>query len=249
MADSRPVIACTTYRKLSHDTAVPLYGLMTSYVEAIRLAGGVPLLIPLSASEEELHAILSRVDGLMLPGGGDIDPSFYGSQPHPTLGDVDPDRDRIELFVARHAAETETPLLAICRGHQVLNVALGGTMWEDIASQRPASQRHDYFLNFPRTYLPHTVQLKPNSQLAGILGRAQTPVNSMHHQAVRTIADGLVISAESDDGIVEGLEHPDHPFLIGVQWHPENLVHDDPAMLALFQALVAAATSSGATSR
>ncbi len=237
----RPVIGCTTYRKLSHDTAVPLYGLMTSYVEAVRLAGGIPVLIPLNLSEAELAPLLDRFDGLLLPGGGDIDPQRYNGRPHPTVAGIDADRDRVEIFVARYAVETAKPLLAICRGQQVLNVALGGTMWEDVESQVDGSIRHDYNLAYPRNFLPHTVDIQPDSLLAHALGRTQTPVNSLHHQAVRDIADRLTVTAVAPDGIVEGLEVAGHPFAIGVQWHPENLVQDDPAMLALFEALVAAA--------
>ena len=241
----RPVIGCSTYRKISKDTNVPLYGLMTSYVKAIEAAGGIPLLIPLSIDNEGLEILLERLDGLVLPGGGDIDPKYYQGAWHPQLRDIDADRDRVEIFLARKAVEVDKPLLAICRGHQVLNVALGGTMYEDIASQMPTAIKHDYFMEGPRTYLPHAVAIQSDSRLAHILGGTTVKVNSLHHQGVRDLAPGLVATAVAPDGLVEGVELPDHAFAVGVQWHPENLVDNDPAMLALFRAHAAAASQNG----
>jgi putative glutamine amidotransferase len=239
-SQARPIVGLTTYRKNSRDTNRPLFGLMRAYSEAVKAGGGIPLLIPLGLSDEDLLTVVERVDGLVLPGGGDIEPTFYRGNQHHALRDIDRDRDRVEIFVAQQAIRLEKPLLAICRGHQVLNVALGGSMWEDLASQRPNSINHDYFDNGPRTDLPHTVELKSGSRLAKILGRETTPVNSLHHQGVRDIAPDLVVSAVAPDGLVEGLEVAGHPFAVAVQWHPENLVGNDPAMLALFEALAAA---------
>lgn len=241
----RPVIGCSTYRKISQDTHVPLFGLMTSYIKAIEAAGGIPVLIPLSVDEDALEIILERLDGLVLPGGGDIDPKHYHGDWHSRLRDIDADRDRVEIFLARKAVEVKKPLLAICRGHQVLNVALGGTMYEDISSQMPDAIKHDYFMEGPRTYLPHAVAVQPDSRLAHIFGGNIAKVNSLHHQGVRDLAPSLVATAVAPDGLVEGVEIPDHPFAVGVQWHPENLVDNDPAMLALFKAHVAAASENG----
>jgi putative glutamine amidotransferase len=237
---ARPIIGLTTYRKNSRDTNRPLFGLMRAYVEAVAAGGGIPLLIPLGLSDEDLLTIVRRVDGLVLPGGGDIDPNFYEGTKHPALRGIDHDRDRVEIFVAQQATRLEKPFLSICRGHQVLNVALGGTMWEDLASQRPDSIKHDYFHTGRRTDLPHTVELSSDSRLATIVGRETTAVNSLHHQGVRDIAPELVVSAVAPDGLVEGLEVAGHPFAVAVQWHPENLIGDDPAMLALFEALARA---------
>lgn len=245
-AGKQPIIGCSTYRKRSHDTNVPLYGLMTSYVEAISLAGGIPLLIPLGLSEEALLTTLERVDGLLLPGGGDIDPAQYHGNGHEKVAEVDQDRDRVEIYLAQQATAMQKPLLAICRGHQVLNVALGGNMWEDIASEMPNAIQHDFNRIMPRNYLPHTVDVIPDSQLARVLGRMETAVNSLHHQGIRNLAPELVATAHSADGLVEAVEVPGHPFALGVQWHPENLVHDDPAMLNLFRALVDASVEHSA---
>ena len=236
----RPIIGLTTYRKRSRDTDRRLFGLMRAYVQAVKAGGGIPLLIPLGLSEEDLLAIIKRIDGLVLPGGGDIDPVNYRGSGHKALRGIDPDRDRVEIFVAQQAARMEKPFLAICRGHQVLNVALGGTMWEDLASQREGGIEHDYYLMGRRSDLPHMVELMPESRLASIIGRESTGVNSLHHQGVRDIAPDLVVSAVAPDGLVEGLEVAGHPFGVAVQWHPENLIDNDPAMLALFEALAAA---------
>ena len=236
----RPIIGLTTYRKNSRDTNRPLFGLMRAYVEAVTAGGGIPLLIPLGLSDEDLLTVVERVDGLVLPGGGDIDPNLYKGNKHHALRGIDRDRDRVEIFVAQQATRLEIPFLAICRGHQVLNVALGGTMWEDLASQRPDSIKHDYYETGRRTDLPHTVEASLDSCLAAIVGRETTAVNSLHHQGVRDIAPELVVSAVAPDGLVEGLEVAGHPFAVAVQWHPENLIGNDPAMLGLFEALVVA---------
>ncbi len=239
-AEKRPVIGITTYRKHSRDGNRPIFAIMRDYVEAVKAGGGVPTLIPLGLDDQDLFQLIGRLDGLVLPGGGDIQPQFYRGRSHEALRDIDPDRDRVEIFIAQQATKLEKPFLAICRGHQILNVALGGTMWEDLASQYPNALKHDFFGKGLRNYLPHTVEVDSESDLAGLLGKNSTPVNSLHHQGVRDIAPELKVTAVAPDGVVEGLEVDGHPFGIAVQWHPENLVGDDPAMLALFEGLVKA---------
>lgn len=240
--EKRPLIGCTTYRKTA-DQAPPIdvIGLMPSYIEAVTAAGGLPVLIPLGLSEDDLAAILARVDGVLLPGGGDIDPAVYRGSDHKTIYGIDTDRDRVELFVARRAVAAQKPLLAICRGHQVLNVALGGTLWEDVQSLMPDAIRHDNFRVFPRNHIAHPVIAQPDSHIARWVGRTEIAVNSLHHQGVRDLAAELRATAVAPDGLVEGAEVPGHPFAVSVQWHPENLIHDDPSMLALFRGLVDAA--------
>jgi putative glutamine amidotransferase len=239
----RPLIGLTTYRKIAEDSGAPLYGLMRSYVDAVAGAGGIPLLIPLGLDTDDLFEILKRIDGLVLPGGGDIDPAAYQGAPHEELRGIDDDRDRVEINLARKAVKTEKPFLAICRGHQVLNVALGGTMWEDLASQMPGAIRHDYYGAGARTDRPHNVQVRKDSRLAAILNSENIPVNSLHHQGLRDLAPELTVSATAPDGLVEGVEVEGHPFAIGVQWHPENLVKVDPAMNKLFVSLVEASAN------
>ncbi len=241
-AQQRPIIGLTTYRKIAQDSGVPIFGLMRSYVQAVAQAGGIPLLIPLGIGDEDLRTVLQRVDGLVLPGGGDIDPQAYQGQNHENIRGVDKDRDRVEINLAREAVQSEKPFLAICRGHQVLNVALGGTMWEDLATQMPGSIRHDYYGDGARTDRPHSVHVREASRLAEIVASAEILVNSLHHQGLRELAPELTASAAAPDGLVEGVEIPGHPFAIGVQWHPENLVGIDPAMHRLFVSLVEAST-------
>jgi len=237
-----PLIGCTTYKKtVPQNQPIEVYGLMPSYTEAISAAGGVPVLIPLGLSEEQLYAIFHRVDGIMLPGGGDIEPDLYHGNPHKSLWGIDPERDRTEFVLSRAAVQHNKPLLAICRGFQVLNVALGGTLWEDIRSMVPNAVEHDISNGSPRNHLSHTVTIRQDSVLARVLGKKECRVNSIHHQAIRDVAPELMVTAHAPDNVIEGAEIPSHPFAVAVQWHPENLIADDSAMLSLFRSLVKAA--------
>jgi putative glutamine amidotransferase len=245
MTARKPIIGLTTYRKVAaQSTPIPLYALMPSYVDAVAAAGGVPVLIPLGLDEASLATLLDGLDGLLLTGGGDIAAEFYGSERDDLITDVDTDRDRVELFLARTAFEQGKPTLAICRGHQMLNVALGGTLYEDVASLMPNAHKHDYFGEHPRNHRPHTVTIEPGSKLAEVLPPGtDLLVNSLHHQGIRDLAPDLVPVAFAPDGLIEGVEAPSRPFIVGVQWHPENLVGDDPLMLGLFRQFVAAAAA------
>lgn len=238
----KPLIGCTTYRKLSdQNPPLDILGLMPSYLEAILAAGGVPVMIPLGLSEDDLLVVIQQMDGILLPGGGDIEPSVYQGQGHPTVGGIDNDRDRVELMVARTAVAQQKPLLAICRGLQVLNVALGGSLWEDVELLMPQAMHHEHVKSHPRNHLAHNVTIEPGSLLARQLGRMETAVNSLHHQGIRRLANELRATAVAPDGLIEGIEVIDHPYAVGVQWHPENLIHNAPHMLGLFQGLVEAA--------
>lgn len=236
----KPVIGCTVYRKyVDQDPPLEVHGIMPAYLEAIAAAGGIPLMIPLGLSEADLLTLFSRIDGLLLPGGGDIDPARYGGDTSvSTLYDISPVRDETEIFLAQQAAAQAKPMLAICRGNQVFNVAMGGTLWEDIAHFMPGAMRHDYYRQFPRNHTPHEVQVRPGTKLAHLLGVECTLVNSLHHQGIRQLGQGLVAAAAAPDGLIEAIELPNHPFALGVQWHPENLVHDDHKMRYLFTGLV-----------
>jgi putative glutamine amidotransferase len=145
----------------------------------------------------------------------------------------------------RHALRQQKPLLAICRGHQVFNVALGGTLWEDVQSAMPEAIVHDYFFKQDRQYLAHEVELLPGTLLATILQEQRFAVNSLHHQGIRELAPGLRVAATAPDGLIEAIELADHPFALGVQWHPENLVQVEPTARALFRHFVAIAGSEG----
>jgi putative glutamine amidotransferase len=192
------------------------------------------------------RSIYERLDGLLLPGGVDVDPAIYGQEPHPELGKVDDALDEAELVLTRWALEDQLPLLGICRGIQLMNVAAGGTLYQDLRAQFPGAQCHRFVPSqYGRDHRGHLVHIEPGSHLARALGLS-VPVNSRHHQAVKDVAPGFVVTARAPDGVIEGLElegleHPGAPFAVGVQWHPENLAAQDAQMLALFQAFVQAA--------
>lgn len=219
----------------------PFSGLTFPYIEALRAAGGIPMLLPHGAGESELRELVGRLDGLLLPGGVDLDPASYGEERHPACGRIDPAQDALELPLTRLALESDTPLLAICRGLQVLNVALGGTLWQDLASQRPESLDHAQFGPENRLTLVHPVEIEADSMVVRIMGATSIQTNSSHHQAVRELAPGLRAVAHAPDGVIEAVELSDHPFAVGLQWHPEAMFRHYPEMLRPFRALVEAA--------
>ncbi|MGH2521743.1 MAG: gamma-glutamyl-gamma-aminobutyrate hydrolase family protein, partial [Anaerolineales bacterium] len=207
-------------------------------------AGGIPLMIPLTLDEGDLLEVYQRLDGLLVPGGGDIDPLRYGAERHTKTDDVDPNRDRIEISLTQQALHGGKPFFGICRGAQVFNVALGGTLYQDIPSDFAEPLGHLYIPpEFPRDHLAHEVQVAEESLLARCLGSPIVRVNSRHHQAVKDLAPGLEVVARASDGIVEAIELPGHPFALGVQWHPENITAQ-PEMLHLFVQFIQAAANS-----
>jgi putative glutamine amidotransferase len=182
--------------------------------------------------------LYERLDGILLSGGEDVNPVYYGASPHPALGKVDDGRDRAEFQLAQWAVEEDRPLFCICRGHQVLNVALGGTLIQDIPSQVQTAIQHDVL---PRDGMVHDVEIDPKSRLAAILGVTQVQVNSLHHQAIETPAPAACVTGYAPDGIIEAAELPDKKFVLSVQWHPEDLFRQHEVMRRLFRAFVAAA--------
>ncbi len=211
-----------------------------AYVQAVLNNGGAPVLIPLGLPEEILRSILQRVDGVIFSGGGDVQPKIYHSRMHPKVSGVDRDRDRVELSLFQDVLQTSKPFLGICRGFQVLNIALGGTLYEDILDQHSGAMRHNWRPEFPRDYPAHPVQIVEESRLAQVLGAPVLEVNSLHHQGIRSLAPRLKASAVAPDGIIEGVELPEHPFCLAVQWHPEAM-QSVPQMRQIFQAFVQAA--------
>jgi putative glutamine amidotransferase len=219
-----------------------------AYCRALHVAGGAPVLLPLHDDHAALAEMLDRLDGLLLSGGGDILPRRFGEARMARLRSVDAPRDEMELWLARQAVESDLPMLAICRGIQVLNVALGGTLYQDIASQLPRALRHDYVGEYPRSRKGHVVHVEPDSQLGRILGSETLDVNSFHHQCLHVVADSLKLTAWAPDGVIEGVELPGSRFAIGVQWHPEELIEVDRRMRGLFEAFVGAAQNRSAAS-
>ena len=202
-----------------------------AYIRAVQDAGGIPLLLPPHLTAPVQAALWERLDGLVLTGGGDIDPARFGQARHPKTDDVAPARDELELGLTRRALDEDVPLFAICRGIQVLNVALGGTLVQDLPSERPSSIAHSQ--REPRHESTHAVKVMgEGTRLGRVLGSLEVSVNSMHHQAIDRLGFGLREVAWSPDGVIEG---------VGVQWHPEELVGHDQAARNLFTALVEAA--------
>lgn len=237
-----PIIGITT----SHTTAksgLSMISVTKAYVAALLNAGACPLLIPLGLSGTVLGELLSSLKGVLFPGGGDIAPQYYGEQAHASINSIDEERDRLELAVLQYTVDKGLPFLGICRGIQLVNVGLGGTLYSDLLSQYPGALQHDFSPDFPRHYLAHNVKLNPSSRLADIVGQASLQVNSRHHQGIRQLAPGVVATAFAPDGLVEAIELPQHPFGLAVQWHPEWLTEDN-AMQALFWAFVQAASTS-----
>lgn len=207
------------------------------YFHAIQDAGGIPVLLPLISSDREAAEVLDRVDGLLLSGGGDMDPHYFGEEPHPQLGEITPERDIAELALTREALRRKLPIFGICRGHQVLAVAAGGTLHQDISARVPGAIKHQQ--QAPRWYPSHSVTVKPGTMLNALLGNSFR-VNSFHHQAVRSVPADWVVSATAPDGVIEALEHPGYRFVLSVQWHPESFVGRGDQFRRLFEAFLAA---------
>jgi putative glutamine amidotransferase len=236
--------------------AAPLVGITTSitvgavperayvngaYIRAVQEAGGIPVLITPHFTPEVQAALWQRLDGLVLTGGGDIAPGRFGEARHPTVDEVSPARDELEIDLTRRAVADAVPLFAICRGIQVLNVALGGTLMQDLPSEWPNALSHSQ--TAPRHQPTHAVKVMgEGTHLGRLLGTLELDVNSMHHQAIKQLGEGLREVAWAPDGVVEGVEMPgDDRFVLGVQWHPEELVAHDQAARNLFTAIVDAA--------
>jgi len=237
-----PLIGVTTYIQ-KNKYGYPVAAVMSKYVEAVVEAGGVPLLVPVGLNDEHVEEIVTRVDGFLFTGGGDLSPGLYNGTTHPALVDVDDARDRLEFFLVKTAVHQGVPFLGICRGLQVVNVALGGTLFSHIPGQFPGAIKHNYDSGTERELLAHSVSLTPGTRLRRISSQDILEVNSLHHQGIKELASGIMASATAPDGLIEALEVPGHSFGCAVQWHPEWLT-SQPAALALFRAFVVASAAS-----
>lgn len=210
------------------------------YVELILEAGGIPFLLPHNKNREAIKQQMMAMDGIIFSGGQDIHPLHYKEEPLSCLEAVCLDRDEFELEAIQLAHALKKPILGICRGLQLINVAFGGTLYQDIGQQFPSpSIQHSQKTH--KAAATHTVDIVPGSQLSRIFGKESLMTNSFHHQAVKDLAPGLSVNAKAKDGVVEGIEKKESPFLIGVQWHPEMMLERHPEMLKLFSAFVSAA--------
>jgi putative glutamine amidotransferase len=239
-----PIIGVTSNFDAPQEGPFGTISLGESYIQAVLRAGGVPVVIPVGLPEEDLQALLAHLDGILLTGGSDIDPQRFNGRPHPRVYGIDERRDALELRLVRMAAEEDKPFLGICRGIQVINVALGGTLYTDISDQLPNALKHDWYPNTSRDFLAHPVTLAPDSRLAQILGGQSFEVNSLHHQGLERLAPPLRAVGYAPDQLIEAVELPGHPFGLGIQWHPEWL-QDYAPQRQLFRAFIQAAGLDG----
>lgn len=235
----KPVVGVTTrtvhlprHRVLDANQAVP-----EAYLAPLVAAGAAPCLVPTSLGADAAAALLDRVDGLLLTGGGDPDPRHWNEEPHPKMGFVEPARDETEIRLIGAALERGLPILGICRGVQILNVALGGTLVQHLDPAEIEGMVQHEVAGWPDG-AGHSVTLEPDSRLAALAGGPRARVTSSHHQAVGRVGEGLVVAARAPDRVIEALEHPGEPFVVAVQWHPERTAGADAFSDALFAAFV-----------
>ncbi|WP_153732373.1 gamma-glutamyl-gamma-aminobutyrate hydrolase family protein [Sporosarcina obsidiansis] len=227
----KPLIGITSDLDQNGETLV-----QSNYSRAILRAGGLPVVLP--AGLEDIEEICERLDGLLLTGGEDVNPLVYGEEPHQKLGKLSPERDNMELKLTRCMTGKDKPVLGICRGHQVLNVAFGGTIHQHIYSNIPG-ELLQHKQQADREFATHSIDIVDDSKLAEIAGTSEIQVNSLHHQAVNQITSPLVVTAVAKDGIIEALESTEHRFVMSVQWHPEALANrQDRTSLRLFEQFI-----------
>ncbi|WP_040984830.1 gamma-glutamyl-gamma-aminobutyrate hydrolase family protein [Oceanobacillus jeddahense] len=222
----KPVIGLTA----SMEVAGMEYKMNLRNVRAIEQAGGIPVILPYYDDYQEIAALLDKLDGLYLPGGYDIDPSLFQEEPHPHLGKIIPERDRLEKEVISYFLEKDKPILGVCRGCQILNVVTGGTMYQDLDSQYP-DQLIQHTQKAAFHHRSHSIKITPSTLLGKLVQTEKMMVNSYHHQANRSLAENFMVSATAEDGVMEAFESKIHRFVLGVQWHPEGLINlsDDPS--------------------
>jgi putative glutamine amidotransferase len=232
----QPLIGITTYGRHEGDGR---FNLPYRYVDSVRRAGGLVVLLP--PGEDALGELLNRLDGIILAGGGDVDPERYGGGPHPAIYNIDVERDASELALVHRVIDSEIPTLAICRGFQVVNVAMGGTLLPHVPDAVGEIVLHR--IDTPRGPVEHSITVESESQLADILGQTVVSPQSYHHQAIDVLGADLRVVARAADGIIEAVEMPSHPWLVAVQWHPEMTAETDSTQQRLFNALVAKSRS------
>jgi putative glutamine amidotransferase len=234
MGKKWPIIGITS----GYDYDKNMLYVNNGYYEGIIKAGGMPIALPFSENEELLLHMISTCDGFLISGGPDIDAGYYGENNQVFNGEISPCRDLLEVYVINKAMETNKPLLGICRGIQVMNVARGGTIYQDIYAQIKVRDLIKHSQSAPKWYPTHSVLIEDNSKLKGILRNEIIEVNSFHHQAVKDLAPGFIATASSPDGVIEGIEHTGHRFAVGVQWHPELMWKRSNEALRLFEEFV-----------
>ncbi len=223
---------------------VPTLELQRPYADAVWDAGGLPLVPPPITDVAALDQLIALADAVVLPGGAfDIDPALYGEEKHERCGELKPERTALERALFVRAEARALPVLGVCGGMQLINVVRGGALWQDLGAQAPSTVAHQQAA--PKDQPAHEVDVVAGTALARVVGVPRLPVNSTHHQAVKRVGAGLVVCARATDGLVEGIEDPSKPFLVGVQWHPEAM--REAAQRAIYRALVEAAAARRAT--
>ncbi len=232
----RPVIGITA----SHDTEHDKLFINSVYLRAIRNAGGIPMIFPMEVTEDDLRDLVTLTDGVLFTGGDDIHPFLYGEETDAKCGNVSQPRDSMEMALVPLVMEFGKPIFGICRGIQILNTAMGGTLYQDIPSQFKSELSIAHRQPFAYKVPSHTVDITPGTLLSRILGEehASIAVNSMHHQAIKDVAPGLEVCGYAPDKMIEAVYAPDYPFLLGVQWHPEHLTTSQLDAAKLFAAFV-----------
>jgi putative glutamine amidotransferase len=228
----KPLIGITSTKVSINPQAMGCY-VADGYFNGVAKCGGIPIVIPLLEDEEVIKEIIDRTDALIFTGGEDIGPHHYGEKPHQFLGEVFPLRDQIEIMSVRYSLSKDKPILGICRGAQLINVAMGGTLYQDLPSQMKDSGQH--MQKAPRPEASHYVSLQKGSKLFEIFQKGQIFSNSFHHQAVKDLAPHFMIAAQAEDGVVEGFESTVHQFVVGIQWHPEMMWGKSEEMLQVCQ--------------
>ena len=235
----KPLIGITTRNNKDSD-GHPVTALQHSYINAVVQAGGMPVLIPSMLAEEDFLDLYSRLEGILFSGGGDVSLEYFNGISHPRIGEVDQQRDTTEISLMRTAVKDGKPILGICRGAQVMNVALGGTLYTHIYDQLQGALDHDYPGDLRRV-LVHPVNVDETTRSAEIFGETLLNVNSLHHQGLKDIAPSLRVAGYAPDGLVEVVEIPNYPYAVAVQWHPEWLTDQLPTQ-RLFRSFVEAAS-------
>ena len=238
----RPLIGLPCQADYREGSGRPIYCNNRAYVHALEHAGGVPVLIPMVNDTETLTTLLGRLDGILFSGGVDIQPVHYGEDPHALLGEVDQQLDELELTMVHWALQENLPTLGVCRGMQLVNIAFGGTLYQDVTAQVPGSIQHCK-RELPRNTLIHSIHIEEGSRVEEVFGTRELWVNSLHHQAVKEPGRGVRISGRAEDGIAELLEVPEKHFVVAAQGHPEEIYTHEPVWAKLFTAFVEACST------
>lgn len=238
---AKPIIGITSANTRENGFKSPYYdnydSISSMYTDSIRRAGGIPVLLP--SGEENIEELLARLDGIIISGGADVSPSLYGGNTeHPHVDKGDMIRDQSEISLVQHLMKTSIPTLCICRGFQVLNVATGGTLYEHIPDIREVDIHRTHLPEGVATWAVHPVNVELDSRLAEALKSTHVDTYSGHHQALKTLGEGLRVTATAPDGIIEGIEFSSHPWMVGVQWHPEKSAYKDVFQQNLFDHFV-----------